>query len=66
MELSLIKKLKSIDIIKFSFGKNDEYLPLFSRETNAFSMYDEGIGINVPREFSPENKLRAVFTTINI
>lgn len=61
----LIEKLKSIDRIKFSFGKNDEYLILFSREINACSMHDEGFGIGVPREFSPENKLRAVFTTIN-
>jgi len=62
--MGLIQKLRSIDRIKFSFGKADEYLEKFSKSVYAFSMFDEGFGLGIPQYLSSGNQLMQVFLEI--
>jgi hypothetical protein len=62
--LNLLDKLSSVKEIKFSFGKSDEFHPLFSKRIGACSMYDPGFGLGI-QDMSSENKLRAIFTSIS-
>ena len=61
--MTLVNKLKNIQTIKFSFGKATEFHEIFSDQINAFSMYTDNYGLGIPNNFTPENQLRAVFTT---
>jgi hypothetical protein len=60
----MIDKFKKSKKVKFSFGKNTEFLESFSKSVGAYCMHDDGFGFSVPAYFSMENKLRAVFKNI--
>lgn len=62
--VDLLEKLLSIKSVKFSFGKNDEFLPLFSKKIGAYSMHDTGFGLGIPSSLSMENQLRGIFASL--
>ena len=62
--IPLSERIKRINQTKFSFGKNNEFSREFAHACEAFSMYDSGFGLEIPRNLSAANQLRAVFTTI--
>ncbi|UOE52607.1 hypothetical protein MTO98_16135 [Mucilaginibacter sp. SMC90] len=63
--MALFDTLRELPNPKFSFGKSTEYHPNFSRDAGAACMYDDGFGLGLSNQLSPENKLRAVFLTIS-
>ena len=63
--MDLIKKLREIKDLKVSFGKADEYFPVFCERIDSCSMNRPGFGLGIPDSLSMENKLRGVFRTIN-
>ena len=62
--MGFINRLRNFDVIKFSFGKADEYLEKFSKSINAFSMFDEGYGLGIPNYLSSGNQLMQIFIEI--
>ena len=63
--MGLIEELKSVDRVKFSFGKADEYFEAFSQNINASCMFDMVHKLSIPVSLSDENKLWMVFKLIN-
>ena len=57
----LTQKFKAIRAFKFSFSKSREFSQVFAENCGAASMYEPGFGLDIPDNFSSENKLRAVF-----
>lgn len=62
--MTLLKKLDKINRIKFSFAKSTEFSESFARSCGAKSMYDPGLGLEIPSDLSDGNKLRAVFNLV--
>lgn len=62
--MTLTQKFSQIPHLKFSFSKSTEFSQTFARDCGALSMYDIGFGLGIPSNFSPENKLRAVFNQV--
>jgi hypothetical protein len=62
----MIERIFKLNCDKFSFGKNSEFFEMFCKNINAFSMFTNGFGFDIPETFSMENKLRAVFRYINL
>jgi len=59
--MTLTQRFSQIQRLKFSFSKSTEFSQAFARDCGALSMYDPGFGLDIPSNFSSENKLRAVF-----
>jgi hypothetical protein len=52
--MTLTQKLRKIESLKFSFSKSDEFSQAFAKDCGALSMYDQGFGLGIPSNFSPE------------
>ena len=62
--IPLSEKLRRINRVKFSFGKNSKHSEDFAWECDACSMHTVGFGLGISTELSGENQLRGVFTRV--
>lgn len=63
--MDIIEKALEIKSFKLSLGKNDEFFPMFSKSIEAKCMHDDGFGLGIPNNISPENQIRgALLQTI--
>ncbi|MDI9365768.1 MAG: hypothetical protein QM541_12510 [Flavobacterium sp.] len=64
--MTLIEKLRNINEVKFSFGKNNTHHRQFSQQISALSMYESaGFGLDIPTHLSSEHQLRAIFLEVS-
>ena len=62
--MGLIEKLRNRREIKYSFGKNNEWNDIFSREIGSFNMNTPGYGLSIPSNLTAEYKIRGIFLGI--
>jgi hypothetical protein len=63
--MTSVERIRKIQAPKFSFGKNTVFARDFAIACGAFSMYDAGYGLGLPKYLSGGDRLRAVFLQIS-
>jgi hypothetical protein len=58
------KKLRLLNIVKFSFGKQSEHFKIFNDYILAYDMYTPGYGFSIPEYWELDKKIRAVLMSV--